>query len=79
MSDFLLEDIPVAPLGYPENTQGELDRFSNILLIDSAVTDYQTIVGSVNSTTFPIVYSISSSKTELLALLKTNFTSIQRV
>jgi len=53
--------------------------FTNILLIDRRVRDYQQFVNSANSTTFPIVYSTNSSKTELLTLLQTNFTAIKRI
>jgi hypothetical protein len=50
------------PLVYPPITEGH----TNILLVDNAVTDYNTFVDSVNSSTLPIVYSVRSSKTELL-------------
>ena len=65
------------PLIYPEIT--EHHNFINVLLIDSHVPDYQTFVDSVNSSTFPIVYSIMSSKTELLTLLQTHFKRITRI
>lgn len=48
-------------------------------MIDSSVKDYQTFVNSVNSSTFPIVYATSSTKTELLTLLQTVFKSIDRI
>ena len=48
-------------------------------MIDSSVKDYQTFVDSVNSSTFPIVYAASSTKTELLTLLQTVFKSIDRI
>jgi hypothetical protein len=51
---------------------------SNILLIDSSVEDYQTIVDSVNSNTMAIVYSYSSTK-EDLSMVLSNFTSISRI
>jgi len=66
-----------APLVYPEITKE--NQFTNVLLIDNSVNDYQTFVESVNSSTFPIVYSIMSNKTELLTLLQANFTSISRI
>ena len=50
------------PLIYSEII-GDQHQFTNILLIDSQVKNYQTFVNSVNSSTFPIVYSILSSKT----------------
>jgi YVTN family beta-propeller protein len=64
----------VQPFHSGENT------YTNVLLIDHSVPDYQTFVDSVNSSTFPIVYSTTSSKTELLDLLKSeHFTSISRI
>ena len=63
------------PLIYPENN----NSYKNVLFIDNSVENYQTFVDSVNSDTFPIVYSAGSSKTDLLALLKTKFTSIDRI
>jgi len=50
-----------------------------VLLIDRSVQEYQQFIDSANTDTFPIVYSIMSSKTDLLALLKTTFTSISRL
>jgi hypothetical protein len=55
------------------------NNFSNILLIDSSVPNYQQFVSSVNSSTFPIVYSNDCSKTELETLLQNNFTNISRI
>jgi hypothetical protein len=51
----------------------------NVLLIDSAVKDFNLFASSVNESTFPITYSTRSSKTDLLAVLQTNFTSIDRI
>lgn len=64
-------------LNYPTVT-GQ-NQFSNVLLIDRSVPSYQTFVDSVNASTFPIVYSVTSVKADLLALLQTNFTSISRI
>ena len=69
----LLNKIPPTPLVYPEIIG--TNRFTNVLLIDSQVKNYQLFVDSANSSTFHIVYSIMSSKTELLALLQNNFTT----
>ena len=66
------------PLIYPLIQSGE-NTYTNVLLIDHSVPDYQTFVDSANSSTFPIVYSTTSSKRELLDLLQTNFTSISRI
>jgi alpha-tubulin suppressor-like RCC1 family protein len=52
---------------------------TNVLLIDSAVKDYQVFVDAVNPSTFPIVYSSSTSKEELLDVLRSNFTTISRI
>jgi hypothetical protein len=72
-----LTDRKPVPFVYPEITKE--NQFTNVLLIDNSVNDYQTFVESVNSSTFPIVYSIISNKTELLTLLQANFTSISRI
>jgi DNA-binding beta-propeller fold protein YncE len=65
------------PLVYPEIAgQGQ---YTNVLLIDSQVIDYQIIVDAVNSSTFPIVYSSLSQKSDLLALLQSHFTNISRL
>ena len=60
-------------------TAVEGQQYKNVLLIDKSVQEYQQFIDSANADTFPIVYSIMSSKTDLLALLKTNFTSISRL
>jgi len=52
---------------------------SNILLIDSDVPSFETVVESVNKDTFPIVYSFLTKKNELLDFLQNNFTNIKRV
>ncbi len=52
------------------------EQLTNVLLIDNGVKDYQTFIDSVNSSTFPIVYSTSSSKTKLLILLQTVFSGV---
>lgn len=49
---------------------------NNVLLIDNSVKEYQTFVDLVNSSTFPIVYFISSSKIEILTLLQTVFSGV---
>jgi Domain of unknown function (DUF4347)/Hint domain len=74
-SDYLTN---IKPLVHPEII-GPKNQFTNILLINSQVQNYQTFVNSVNSSTFPIVYSVMSSKTELLTLLQANFTTISRI
>lgn len=68
-----LYDITYVPLIYTPNY-----NCSNILLIDSTVEDYQTIVDSVNSNTMAIVYSYLSTK-EDLSMVLSNFTNISRI
>ena len=51
----------------------------NILLIDQSIKNSQIFSDSVNADTFPITYSTTSTKSELLTLLKTNFISIDRL
>ena len=53
--------------------------YTNVLLIDSEVPDFQSVYDSVNDETLPIVYSNSSSKVELLTLLNTHFRNISRI
>ena len=53
--------------------------YKNVLLIDNSVPEYQQFVSSANSSTFPIVYSKSSTKEEILSLLTQNFTTISRI
>ena len=76
--DLSLNRFPILPLIYPEIVGGQ-NSFTNILLIDNSIPSYQTFVDSANSATFPIVYSVASSKESLLTLLQTNFTNIQRI
>jgi len=65
------------PLIYPDiSGQG---IYTNVLLIDNQVADCQYMANSVNASTFPIIYSIYSNKTELLTLLQTHFTTIERI
>jgi hypothetical protein len=54
------------------------NEYTNILLIDNQVPDHQVFIDSVNSVTFPIVYSIKSTKKDLLELLS-NFKKIDRI
>lgn len=65
------------PLIYPDISG--INQYTNILLIENAVPDYQKVVDSVNASTLPIVYSIRSKKSDLLALLRAKFTTIPRI
>lgn len=76
-SDIHLEEKMNTSLKYLDINLGHTYR--NILLINDQVREYQTIVDSVNANTFPIVYSPNSSKTEILTLLQTKFTGIDRI
>jgi len=59
-----------APLIYNMDLLAQPNSITNLLLIDRAVPAYQTFIDSANSTTFPVAYSWSSSKSELLTLLQ---------
>jgi hypothetical protein len=63
------------PLVYSRNNKD----CKNVLLIHSLVKDSQLFFTSANSSTMAIIYSSGSTKTELLDLLKSNFTAIQRI
>ena len=65
------------PLLYPNVKPGP--GCKNILLIDSAVKDDNLFKNSANASTFPIIYSFNSNKSELLSVLEANFTTIDRV
>ena len=56
-------------LVYPLDISG----CKNVLLIDNEVKDAQLFYSSVNADTFPVIYSVASTKTELLELLQTTF------
>jgi hypothetical protein len=51
----------------------------NVLLIDNTIKDVKMFTNSVNSNTLPIIYSRTSTKIELLNVLKANFTTINRI
>jgi hypothetical protein len=55
-----------------------LNQYTKVLLIDNSVPNCQTFFDSANETTFPIVYSWCSTKSELANLLS-NFTTINRL
>ena len=65
-------------LQYPEGILSSAS-YTNVLLIDSLVKEYQTFYSSSNSLTFPIVYSRASSKSDLLSVLRLRFTTIDRI
>ena len=51
---------------------------SNVLLIDTSISDYNVFVTSVNASTIPILYSSATTREELLASLSA-YTSIDRI
>ena len=55
------------------------EGIENVLLVDSDVSDSLLFYDSSNASTFPVIYSTSSCKKDLLALLQSNFTSIKRL
>jgi DNA-binding beta-propeller fold protein YncE len=54
-------------------------KCKNVLFIDNTIKDFQELANNTNSDTFPIIYNSTSSKIELLDILKAFFTSIKRV
>ena len=60
---------------YPVNKLG----CKNVLLIDNAVPEAQIFVDAANADTFPILYSYSTTRAELFAILQQHFTSIDRL
>jgi hypothetical protein len=44
--------------------------YTNLLLIDSSVPDFHKFVDSTNDTTYPIVYSPASTKTQIFELIQ---------
>jgi DNA-binding beta-propeller fold protein YncE len=50
----------------------------HVLLIDNTLTDVQELANNANSDTFPIIYNSTSSKLELLDILRSNFSCIKR-
>ena len=62
---------------YPANRT--TDGCINLLLIDQAVRDAEVFVSSANATTYPLIYSPQSTKTELHTFLQNNFPTIDRI
>lgn len=52
---------------------------SNVIFIDMNVKDAQVFANSVNTNTYPIMYSSTATKTELLNVLQKTFTKIDRI
>jgi hypothetical protein len=64
---------------YPSIADTSYNQYTNVLLIDNAVSSYQTFVDSTNAYTFPIVYSKDCSGTQLMELLRNRFSSFSRI
>jgi alpha-tubulin suppressor-like RCC1 family protein len=54
-------------------------NITNVLLIDKDTLDYEVFYNSCNETTFPIVYSRTCNRNDLLQLLNNKFTKIDRL
>lgn len=54
-------------------------KVTNVLFVDQYVKGYETVVNSVNASTFAVSYCMKSQRSELLALLRRKFTKIQRI
>jgi len=65
----------MATLVYNENLLGA----TNVLFIDSACAEAQLFYDSCNANTFPIIYSSSAGTDELLQLLASKFSKIERI
>jgi hypothetical protein len=72
-------DISSVPLIYPDISGVDLSGYTNLLLINSAVEDYQDFVDSANLKTFPVVFSCFSEREELLSLVSSGFTNLSRI
>ena len=64
-------------LVYEKNA--DTSNIQNIMLIDATVSAKKLFVDSANTNTFPIIYSYSSDPNELIELLQSKFTHINRV
>ena len=51
----------------------------NVLLIDINVKEYETIIQSCNSNTYPIVYSSNSTKNDIMEDISNNMNRINRI
>ena len=72
----LLEHKEYVPLIYNDNV--DVSNFKNILLIDSSVSEKQIFYDSVNSDTYPIIYSYDSKLSDLEEVFK-KFSTFERI
>ena len=78
-NNFSLDVSPV-PLVYSSDVSvSDYSKYTNLLLIDSAVHEYQNFVTSANADTFPVVYSMYSTREEVLALISSGFSNLNRI
>ena len=66
------------PLIY-DSEKKETEDMKQVILIDSQIRNHSEMVAAVNSETFPILYSTTSERTDLLALLQDKFMKIERL
>ena len=71
-------NVLATPLVYSDLSGVDTSVYTNLLLIDSTVRDYQVFVNSANSDTFPVVYSWDSSRNDLLELVS-GFNNLSRI
>ena len=57
----------------------DTNSYTNVILIDTYIKDYNILYSSCNSNTFPIAYNSSSTQLELLTVLRNKFTTISRL
>ena len=62
-----------------DSEERETDHMKQVILIDSQIRNHSEIVASVNSETFPILYSTTSERNDLRALLQDKFMKIERL
>ena len=68
------------PLVYSRDVPvSDYSKYTNLLLIDSAVAGYQDFVNSANTDTFPVVYSVFSTREEVLSLISSGFSNLKRI
>ena len=57
----------------------DLSGYTNLLLIDKSVADYQDFITYANTQTFTVAYSGFSSREDLLALVSSGFRNLNRI
>jgi len=62
-----------------DSEERETDHMKQVILIDSQIRNHSEIMASVNSETFPILYSTTSERNDLRALLQDKFMKIERL